>query len=265
MTFTVKDGLRFYTFPLLEQAGANHALLCRSGGVSSAPFASLNLGSSVGDDPKAVKENHRRAFALFGRDPESAPALRQVHSNRILVARRREAGEPLPEADGWVTDSPDYTLMMRFADCVPVLLYDPARKVIGMAHAGWKGTAARVAARAVESMCAHFGCHTEDILAGIGPSIGPDHYDVDGERIRIIRDAFGQAADECIADGSNGGRLDLWAANEIALREAGIRSVEVAGICTACHTGDWFSHRAENGRTGRFGAMIWLGYPTLQS
>jgi YfiH family protein len=258
MTFTARDNLRFFTFPLLEQAGVGHAILCRSGGVSLAPFASLNLGSSVGDDPDSVRENHRRVFALLGREQQSSPELLQVHSNRILVARRRGAGEPMPEADGWVTDSPEYTLRMRFADCVPVLLYDSVRKVAGIAHAGWKGTAARVAARAVESMGAQFGCRPEDILAGIGPSIGPDHYVVGEETIQAVRAAYGRAAESCLSGEGGATKLDLWAANEMVLREAGVRNIEVAGICTACHTEDWYSHRAEHGKTGRFGAMIWL-------
>ena len=258
MTFHEKGGLRYFTFPGLEAAGLRHGILTRRGGISRPPHESLNMGSSVGDDPEAVAENLRRAFALFGRAPQSVPELHQVHSNRVLVAALRGDGEPLPQADGVVTDSQDFTLCMRFADCVPILLYDPVRRAAGMAHAGWKGTAAKTAASAVEAMRAHFGCRPEDILAGIGPSIGPDHYAVGGEIVEEFRAAFGPAGERWLTRRSGAVHLDLWAANESTLRQAGVQKIELSGICTACHTEDWFSHRAEYGRTGRFGAFLWL-------
>jgi YfiH family protein len=157
-----------------------------------------------------------------------------------------------------VTDSPEFTLCLRFADCVPILLYDPVRGACGMAHAGWKGTAAKVAASAVEAMRGHFGSRPEDILAGIGPSIGPDHYAVRSDVADAFRTAFGAAAAEGFLSRHGAAlHLDLGAANEFTLRACGVRNIELAGICTACHTEDWFSHRAEHGRTGRFGALMW--------
>jgi YfiH family protein len=259
MTFHERGGLCYFTFPLLDAAGVPHAVLTRRGGASRAPYDSLNLGLSVGDDPEIVRENRRRAFALFDRNLESAPELFQVHSTKILLGRPRVAGETLPQADGVVTDSPSLTLMMRFADCVPILLYDPVRHAAGIAHAGWKGTLAGAAARAVEALREHFGSRPEDLLAGIGPSIGPDHYPVGEERAEAFRTAFGPVANSWLERRDDGIRLDLWAANEFVLRRAGVEKTETSGICTACHTDDWFSHRAELGRTGRFGAMVWLG------
>jgi YfiH family protein len=258
MTFQQKAELRFFTFPLLETGRLSHAILTRGGGVSRPPYDSLNMDSSVGDDPECVRENRNRAFALFNRDPQSAPELFQVHSTRILLARRRSAGEPLPQADGVVTDSPSVTLFMRFADCVPILLYDPVRRAAGIAHAGWKGTLAGVAARAVEALREHFGSRPEDLLVGIGPSIGPDHYPV-GEKIAgAVRSAFGPEAEAWLFRRDDGTHWNLWATNEFILRRSGVANIESSGICTACHTEDWFSHRAEHGRTGRFGAMLWL-------
>jgi hypothetical protein len=256
--FHDKAGLRYYTFPLLDSAGVGHAVLTRHGGVSRPPFASLNLVASVGDDPEYVKENRRRAFSAFGREMDSAPALFQIHSDRVLVAERRVEGAPLVQADGLVTDSPGMTLYLRFADCVPILLFDPVHRVAGIVHAGWRGTIAKVAGRAVEKLAAEFGSKPGDILAGIGPSIGPDHYAVGNETAGFVQSAFGSRSDLMLARDEGELRLDLWAANREALREAGVENVEVAGICTACHTDDWYSHRMENGRTGRFGALIWL-------
>jgi YfiH family protein len=254
-----RNGLRFYTFPTLSDAGLNHAILTRRGGVSRGPFESLNLGSTVGDDPQAVQENRRRVLAAFGRTPQSVPELHQVHSNRIIPAALRGAGEPFPQADGVVTDSPEFTLCMRFADCVPILLYDPVRRAAGIAHAGWKGTLAMVAASAVDALGRNFGSRPADILAGIGPSIGPDHYPIGDDLARAVRSAFGPDADGWLSARRGSVHLDLWAANEFTLRRAGVETVEPAGVCTACHTEDWYSHRAGHGRTGRFGAVLWIG------
>ena len=266
MTFHERGGLRYFTFPFLDTAGLPHAVVTRRGGASRPPFESLNLGSSVGDDPETVEKNRRHVFELLGRDPRSVPELHQVHSNRILLARLRADGdlssrsvEELPQADGVVTDSPEFTLCMRFADCVPILLFDPVRRAAGIAHAGWKGTLAKVAASAVEALRRHFGSRPEDILAGIGPSIGPDHYAVGAEIVEAVRGAFGPAADRWLDRRGDAVNLNLWAANEFTLRQSGVDKIAVAGICTACHTEDWFSHRAERGRTGRFGALLWLG------
>jgi len=259
MTFHDHEGFRYYTFPSLESAGLPHAILTRRGGASRDPYQSLNMGSSVGDDPECVRENRRRALALFGRAPESVPELFQVHSDRILLGRAPRAGEPLPQADGVVTDSTTLTILMRFAVCVPILFYDPTRHATGIAHAGWMGTLAGVAARAVEAFHSHFGSRPADLLAGIGPSIGPDHYAVGGERAEAFRASFGPAADNWLTVRNDQIYLNLWAANEFILRRAGVEKIESSGLCTACHTQDWYSHRAENGRTGRFGAMVWLG------
>lgn len=259
MTYHEQADFRYYTFPSLESARLQHAILTRRGGTSRDPYRSLNVGSSVGDDPACVRENRRRVLSLFDRNPESIPELFQVHSNRILLGRPPVAGEPLPRADGIVTDSPLLTLMMRFADCVPILFYDPIRHAVGIAHAGWKGTLAGVAARAVEAFQEHFGSRPEDLLAGIGPSIGPDHYPVGEELAGVFRSSFGPTADPWLVRRDDGIHLNLWAANEFILRRAGVEKIDNPGICTACHTEDWFSHRAEHGRTGRFGVMVWLG------
>jgi YfiH family protein len=257
MTFHERDGMRYFTFPLLDAAGLPHAVLTRQGGSSRPPYDSLNLGASVGDAPETVEHNRRSVFRLFGRDPRSVPELHQVHSNRILLASLPREGDP-PQADGVVTDSPEYTLCLRFADCVPILLFDPVRRAVGIAHAGWKGTLAKIGMSAVEALRGHFGSRPEDILAAVGPSIGPDHYAVGGEIAEAVRAAFGPSADRWLGRRGGAVHLDLWSANEFTLRQSGVRNIALSGICTACHTADWFSHRAEHGRTGRFGALLWL-------
>jgi YfiH family protein len=147
---------------------------------------------------------------------------------------------------------------MRFADCVPLLLYDPHKAVVGIAHAGWLGTVRGASQAAAQTMIQAYGSDPADILAGIGPSIGVDHYEVGPEVVAQVEAAFGGEGRQLIE--TRGGRtyLDLWAANKIQLARVGVEQVEVAGLCTACHPDDWYSHRLEKGKTGRFGALIAL-------
>jgi len=147
---------------------------------------------------------------------------------------------------------------MRFADCVPLLFHDPVKQVIGLAHAGWVGTMKGAGRAAVEALQSRYGCKPENILAAIGPSIGVDHYEVGADVIVKTRESFGADAERLIESRDGHTYLDLWAANYVQLQKAGVEHIEVAGLCTACHLEDWFSHRAEKGKTGRFGALMAL-------
>ena len=251
--------IRYYQFAALDEADVAHGVFARQCGVSEGPYASLNLSVSTGDAPDHVRENSRRVFRALERDPDSAADLWLVHSAEVVEATEpRGARESLGKADALVTDRPNVTLFLRFADCVPVLLFDPQRRAVGIAHAGWKGTLAKVAAATVRAMIERYGSRPEDIIAGIGPSIGPCHYAVGPEVVERTRAAFQEGADELLARSNGNFHLDLWAANAYALREAGVAQIEVSEICTACHPDEFFSHRAEKGKTGRFGALIGL-------
>lgn len=255
--------LPHFTFTHLSHAGVLHGVLTRHGGVSRGPFHSLNVGRLVGDDPEAVEENHLRTLCAFHRDPACLAETRQVHGVNIAVIEQNPANALVitgkrPEADGLVTDQPGVTLFMRFADCVPVLLFDPQKKVIGLAHAGWRGTVNRVAQNAVAAMQSRYGSRPQDILAGIGPSICADDYPVGEEVVAQVQAAFGADAPGLLRKENGKANLDLWAANRLVLEQAGIQQIEVSGKCTACDVETWFSHRAEGGRTGRFGALIGL-------
>jgi YfiH family protein len=183
----------------------------------------------------------------------------QVHSaDSALAHAPRHPEEGYQKADIILTDQPEVTLFMRFADCVPILLYDPVRAVVGMAHAGWLGTVRGASRAAIEAMVAGYGCRPEDVLAAIGPSIGVDHYEVGADVLEHVERAFGADGATIIEHRNGKSYLDLWAANALQLRQAGVEQIETAGVCTACHTDDWFSHRAEKGKTGRFGALIAL-------
>jgi YfiH family protein len=258
MGFHSNEGIRYFQFKTLGD-GLTQAIFTRRGGLSPRPWASLNLGGTVGDDPKRVSENRLLALTAMGRDPGSVYDVRQVHGVNVAIAEAplpREA--PHLQADVILTDKPGITLMMRFADCVPILFHDPIRRVIGIAHAGWMGTIHGIARVAVEALHEYFGSSPGDIHAAIGPSIGPDHYEVGPDVVIQVRQAFGQRASSLFEQYAGAVHLNLWAANCLVLELAGVDQIELAGICTACHTEDWYSYRVEHGRTGRFGAIIAL-------
>ena len=258
MPFSHQNGLRYYTFEIFPE-NIVQAVFTRQGGVSPQPWASLNVGGSIGDDITHVRENRIRSFKALERVPESIHDVWQVHSADIVYADEpRPLDTPYQKADILLTDNPQVTLFMRFADCTPILLYDPEKEVIGIVHSGWMGTVRGAVRAAVEAMQERYASNPADILAAIGPAIGPDHYEVGGDVISQVQDAFGDQANSLLEKHGESVHLDLWKANQILLESAGVKQIEVAGICTACHTEDWFSHRGEKGKTGRFGAMIAL-------
>lgn len=259
MMFRENEGVRYLTFDIFPPQ-VIHAVFTRHGGVSPDPWGTLNVGGTVGDERARVVENRQRAFRALGRDPHSMFDVWQVHSADVVIANApHPPSRPLEfKADAILTDNPRVTLFMRFADCVPILLYDARQGVVGVVHAGWQGTVRRAASHAVKAMQAAYGSHPADILAAIGPSIGPDHYQVGEDVVSRVRTVFGAQADNLLIANGHGVRFDLWAANRLDLEQSGVEQVQVAGLCTACHRDDWFSHRAFKGRTGRFGALIAL-------
>ena len=258
MSFQSVAGIRYYQFDQLG-AGLTQAVFTRQGGCSPEPWSSLNFGGTVGDDKARVRENRERALRALDCLPESIYDVWQVHGVNVAIAGAPRPPEtPHPEADTILTNTPGITLLMRFADCVPILLHDPVRKVVGIVHAGWMGTVRKTVRQAVEAMQSRFGSTPGDILAGIGPSIGPDHYEIGPDVVAQVHQAFGDGASGLLAGRAGATHFDLCAANRLILEGAGVRQIETSGLCTACHTGDWYSHRAERGRTGRFGAIIAL-------
>jgi hypothetical protein len=261
MPFQQSERIRYFEFDSLRDEPVVQAVFTRQGGVSPAPWHSLNLGSTVGDEVRHVASNRQRALSAVGRSEDSIYDVWQVHS---AVVSRGDAPRPShiehQLADAIITNRPAVTLLMRFADCTPILLFDPLQKAVGLVHAGWQGTVKNVVGRAVEAMHATYGTHPANILAAIGPSIGPDHYEIGPDVISQVQRAFGSDSSGLLPKHHERFHFDLWAANRLLLEQAGVRMIETAGLCTACHLHDWFSHRAEKGQTGRFGAVIGLAY-----
>jgi YfiH family protein len=252
------DELIYYQFDSLQ--GVRHGVFTRLGGVSQGPFHSLNVGATVGDAPENVNHNRQRIYAELAVTEDSVRTSWQVHGADVLLVNGDSPRSwPPPQADGIVTNHPGLVLMMRFADCVPLLFHDPIRQVAGIAHAGWPGTLAGTGPATVRAMQQAFACKPADIVAGIGPSIGPCCYEVGPEVVEGVHEAFDSMAEELLKPGK-GERphFDLWAANALALRQMGVTQIETARMCTSCRSDLFFSHRADRGQTGRFGAVIGL-------
>jgi polyphenol oxidase len=259
MPFHQPDEIRYYTFDSLAGNGLTHAVFTRRGGVSPEPWASLNVGGLRGDDPERVFLNRVLSFRTLSRKPESVYDVWQVHGTRVICTQAPRPKDTLHlKADAILTDRPEVTLFMRFGDCVPVLFYDPRRRVVGLAHAGWQGTVGGMVTEAVWAMQTEYGCEPAEILAAIGPSIAAHHYPVGAEVVERVEAAFGEESGRLLPGEDGQTCLDLWEANRLLLERAGVRQIEISGICTACHPEDWYSHRREHGQTGRFGALIAL-------
>ncbi len=258
MQQVTKGELVYYAFKMWPEL--RHGIFTRKGGQSAAPWASLNMGGNVGDDPAAVRRNHELMYAALNLNEARACTVWQVHSADTIIADGPVEGRRwLGLADGLVTDRADTPLTMRFADCTPLLFYDAVQGVIGIAHAGWRGTVLGVGANTALTMIESYGCQAANIQVGIGPSIGPQRYQVGEEVVAAVQQRFGTTDGLIYRDAADGtAYLDLWAANRLDLERVGVEKIEVAGMCTATLTDEFFSHRAEKGRTGRFGAVLSL-------
>ena len=259
MPFSHYDKLRFYQFNSFPDNQVKQGVFTRHGGVSPHPWKSLNLGGTVGDERKNIVENRKSLFDSINQTVESLYDVWQVHSDIVVKVEKPRglSNEPV-KADAIITNNPHVTLFMRFADCVPILIYDPVMSVVGMVHAGWEGTVKKIASITIQAMQEQFGCKPQDILAGIGPSICVRHYEVKQDVGNKVRMAFGSESSSILVEETNKVYFDLWRANELSLRNSGVKNIEISGICTACNLDDWYSHRGENGVTGRFGAILAL-------
>ena len=227
----------------------------------------LNLSFYALDEPERVLAARTEACAALDLQIDHLVAPQQIHGNQVALVGVADRGRgafdresALPETDAMITSEPGVVLFVSAADCVPLMFYDPKQKAIGIAHAGWRGTSGHVGVRAVRAMTEAFGTKAGDLRVGIGPSIGPCCYAVGDEVIQILGTSLGAIGGLVAETGDGRLSIDLWQANAIDLVLAGVnpRNIEISGICTACHLDAFFSHRAEHGRTGRFGAFIAL-------
>ncbi len=261
------DGLTLLHWPALDALGLDAVVTTRRGGVSTGPYRSLNLGLHVGDDPAAVAENRRRAAAAIGADVGDLVVAEQVHGGTAVVVgdgdRGRGSlhpGDAVPAADALVTASPAVVLVTLVADCVPIVIFDPTVRVLATVHAGWRGTATRVAAAALDAMHA-LGARPASTVVGVGPAASPASYQVGAEVHSAFVRCFGERAlGERLLVPDTAGRwlADLPRANRLVLLEAGVpaASIHVAATPTG-PGGPFFSDRARR-PCGRFALLARL-------
>jgi YfiH family protein len=254
MILKEKNGLSFFQFPnFAEFADIHHGIFTRKGGYSKGPHGTLNVSLGIGDDEDAVKQNRSLISLCMGH--KQLVFARQVHGTEIFQLRREDAEiaekNPAPTADAMITDIPGKGLVIQTADCQAVLLYDPVRQVVGNVHSGWRGSIRDIAGLTVKAMQADFGCSPCDIIAGIGPSLGPCCAEFVNYQ-KEIPEPLWKYRDE-------NNCFDFWAVTRDQLIEAGLSDENIcsSGICTRCRTDLFYSYRGE-GTTGRFAAVIGL-------
>lgn len=279
--------VEYLTFPLLEQTGCvEHLFSTRLGGVSEGMFATMNLSFSRGDNPEHVLENYRRVAAVLKVSPNDMVTSKQTHTTNIRLITSDDKGKGIvrepdyDNVDGLITREKGIVLVTSYADCVPLYFVDPVKKAIGLAHSGWRGTVQQMGACMVQAMREQFGSNPKDLVAAIGPSICRHCYEVSED----VAEAFwrmlvgtedilqeiqqngcyddGTTIPRVVTKGKAAGKyqMDLWLANLIILRKAGIplEQIAVTDICT-CHNPDYlFSHRASKGKRGALEAFLML-------
>lgn len=272
-----KGEFLYLSFPIFDgYPGMKHMFSTRKGGFSKGIFSSMNLSFQRGDDPEDVKKNFQVIADYFETDLSHMVNSQQTHTTNIKIVTSENGGSGIireddeSDIDGLITKEKGLVLGCFFADCVPLYFYDPVNEVLGVAHAGWRGTVNKMGIKMVRTMQEQFGCNPENIVCAIGPSICRDCYEVSEDVAEAFRKAFVPRKDterfydnqELLTAGKAQGKyqLDLWLANLWNLLEAGVlpEHIQVTDICTCCNSEVLHSHRATGGKRGNLGAFAML-------
>jgi len=250
-----------FEYLVAENIPVSHAFTGRMGGVSEGYFSSLNLGMHRGDNPENVAKNYAIVGNALGFDPKKLVFANQVHSNIVRAVTENDCVGSLshrdyPECDALVTNTPGVAIAVFTADCTPILYYDPVTGAVGAAHAGWRGTAAGIAGKTVETMVCAFGCNPSDIRAAIGPNIGPCCFETHADVPEAMIAALGSEAKPYIFRSDEKFRVDLKGINAHFLRRAGVENIAIAKECTVCESHRFWSHRVTRGKRGSQIAVI---------
>lgn len=261
-----KNGVEVVLFKRLQELDfVRHGFSTRIGGTSQGRFNSMNLGVKTADAPENILENTKRFCQALGINFEDLVISDQVHESMIKVVDEKDKGKGFIRPrdyegiDALITNVPGVPLITYYADCVPLLIADPMKRAVGLAHAGWQGTVLKIGKKTIEKMITEYGSRAEDILVVIGPSIGQCCYEVSENVIEKFNMNFTQHENFVISKGEGKYMLDLWEANQIALKEIGVleRNIIKSEICTACNLHQFYSHRKE-ADTGRMASVIQL-------
>lgn len=251
-----------------EESGIVHAFSTRHGGISEFPYNDLNLGLHTGDYSASVRENRERFVRNFGIEPDEAVSLHFLHSNKVLTVGEEDGGKgylsaenALGDADGMITNVPRRALVVTYADCVPILFYDPIAHAIGACHAGWRGTVDGIAMETVKAMQKAYGTEPKYLMVAVGPAIDPKHFEV-GQEVYDAVASHSTRPEVLLRKRPNGKYLfDIWQANVDQLMSVGLprHRIRVLDLSTFARDDLFFSHRRRLvGDVGRQAAFIML-------
>lgn len=263
------EAVPYLEYPMLTETGVvKHGFSTRLGGVSTGCYASMNLSFTRGDEEARVRENFRRIAEAIGVKCEDMVFSQQTHTTNVRTVTEEDRGmgivRPLEytDVDGLVTDVPGICLVTFYADCVPLFFVDPVKRAIGLSHSGWRGTVGQIGKVTVERMQKEYGCDPKDILAAVGPSICQECYEVSEDVIEQFRKSFCEEQWKEIFYRKENGKyqLNLWRANELILKSAGITEAHIAvtNVCTHCNSEVLYSHRTTGDKRGNLAAFLAL-------
>ena len=245
---------------IADNIAAPHCFTTRKGGISQGYLESMNLGADRGEPAENVEKNFGILAKELGFEVKNLVLTHQTHSIIVRNVSKADAKgvdhHAYPESDGLVTNDPGTALVVFAADCTPVLLHDPVTGAVGAAHAGWRGTAGKIAAETAKTMIREFGCDPKNICAAIGPNIAQCCFETDDDVPDAMRKAYGQAAEPFIRKAGNKFYVNLKALNALALQEVGVENIQISELCTACQPDRFWSFRVIGGRRGSQGAII---------
>ena len=243
-----------------EHITVPHAFTTRLGGVSTGSLGSLNIAMHRGDDPENVRQNYRILGAALGFEEADLVLTHQTHSDIVRIVQKSDHmgldHHLYQQCDALITNDPGTALVVFTADCTPILLHDPITGAVGAVHAGWRGTAAALAAKTVQAMADAFGAQPENIRAAIGPNIGACCFQTDADVPEAMVAAFGPEAEEFIRRAEDKFYVNLKEINALCLRRAGVQNIDIAAECTMCSHDRFWSHRITKGDRGSQGAII---------
>ncbi|MGE5677407.1 MAG: peptidoglycan editing factor PgeF [Pseudomonadota bacterium] len=262
-----KDGLVYLTIPSFEKTGlVKHCFTTRLGGVSQGEYDSLNTSYLKEDPIENVRKNLEMVCGAVDIDYRKLVFSNQTHEDNIRVVTKEDIGKGISvpsdimNTDGLMTNIPGIPMITFYADCVPLFFLDTKNKAVAVTHSGWKGTVMKIGAKTVKLMGEVYGTRPEDCLAGIGPSIGPECFEVGPEVAEVFKDSFKDWPQiiEPYYEGKS--RINLWETNRLILKEAGIpeENITISGLCTVCKEEMFFSYRRDKGRNGSLSAIIEL-------
>lgn len=260
------DQIHYLSIPEWEKRGARVVFTSRHKGFSQGCYDTLNMALHVGDDPLSVLANREIVMHIVQAEPDRMICCQQIHGEKVVAVTEQDAGrgaknyeDSFPGTDGLITNSPGLVLTTFYADCIPVFLFDPVHRAIGLSHSGWKGTMASIARRTMQMMEEYYGSDSRDMLAFIGPGISKCCFEIKNDLADKVARVFPDYHD-IISLSPDKTTWDLKETVRMTLIDAGIpyEQITVSDLCTSCHTDHFFSYRKENGQTGRMAAMIVL-------